>query len=483
MSLRRIPGLLMFVAALVVGCNSGGPQQPPPPDPPEILSVFPTGNVGVSGSRAHFSTETVGEVIEWMWDFGGAGTESTSSEAQPILQLSNPGTHSGSVTACNGDGCSEPFTFVIEVHGTAGHWDTYTLDGGHGVLQGAALLADGRPVLVAVDGVSNELEWLTADRKAPSAAEHWTTSTVAPLEGSGFPQIFLQNSGTPLVTTRERFYQATVASPTGPGDWNSFEAFVPYNEDLAYFDGALVAAIPTPTDDQLLYDYQLLTTAAMPPRAASDWHSLGSLDDLGLTDLSVSEERLIFTVETATGIGVFSAPAPLPPLVDWTASAIEIEGSPIDSAYLQGRLQCAFDLFGSSTNQLHLVQAQCPEPVPHDRWRLITRRRSPGQMFGSQFVVAGGTLLLTSGLTVTGDWYQSASLVASPASYDDIESVLVSITSFPPSPQIPGGSTYQERFPLLPLGSTEFPAMAAANKYDPALGKWSVLLGLYTASN
>ncbi|MEO7994693.1 MAG: PKD domain-containing protein, partial [bacterium] len=89
----------------------------PPPDPPVILAVAPDGSdVGPDHSLAQFNASFEGTATSWTWDFGGGATLTGNNDHAPQVQFGEPGTYSGTVTACNAGGCSAAVPFSFTVH-------------------------------------------------------------------------------------------------------------------------------------------------------------------------------------------------------------------------------------------------------------------------------------------------------------------------------------------------------------------------------
>lgn len=84
---------------------------------PEIVSVAPLS--GETLAVVDFSAVVNGTVDTYAWDFGGAGTPNTSSEAAPQITLGVVGTYDCSLTATNGFGF-DAFDFSFEVTAVAG---------------------------------------------------------------------------------------------------------------------------------------------------------------------------------------------------------------------------------------------------------------------------------------------------------------------------------------------------------------------------
>lgn len=59
-----------------------------------------------------FTATNTGEpATTWSWDFGGGATPNTSTAESPVVRLAAPGTYTGTVTASNAGGSSDPFEF------------------------------------------------------------------------------------------------------------------------------------------------------------------------------------------------------------------------------------------------------------------------------------------------------------------------------------------------------------------------------------
>jgi PKD repeat protein len=84
---------------------------------PEIVSVAPLS--GETLAVVDFSAVVNGTVDTYAWDFGGAGTPNTSSEASPQVTLGAVGTYDCSLTATNGFGF-DTFDFSFEVTDVTG---------------------------------------------------------------------------------------------------------------------------------------------------------------------------------------------------------------------------------------------------------------------------------------------------------------------------------------------------------------------------
>lgn len=59
-----------------------------------------------------FTAVNSGEAAtDWVWDFGGGALPATSTQESPVARLAKPGTYTGTVTASNPGGTSDPFEF------------------------------------------------------------------------------------------------------------------------------------------------------------------------------------------------------------------------------------------------------------------------------------------------------------------------------------------------------------------------------------
>jgi len=82
---------------------------------PTITAVSPTGVIGKANATVTFSAIATGEPTSWEWDFDGATHPRTSADPAPDMILAKPGSYTGQVRACNGKGCSEPFSFSFTI--------------------------------------------------------------------------------------------------------------------------------------------------------------------------------------------------------------------------------------------------------------------------------------------------------------------------------------------------------------------------------
>ncbi len=141
---------------------------------PEIVSVEPLS--GETGGVVNFTATVNGSVDSWAWDFGGAGTPDTSSEAMPQVTLGAEGPYNCSVTATNAFG-SDQFDFSFTVNPVAGE----------------------APVLISVSpltGVTGSEQTFIADVSGDVDSWDWqfglgaspaTSTDVQPLETLGDP--------------------------------------------------------------------------------------------------------------------------------------------------------------------------------------------------------------------------------------------------------------------------------------------------------
>ena len=112
---------LMLAALELAGCPQSGqgtvPNPMPQPDPPapptesllpRITEVTPRDPAGLPAARATFVATATHAPITWQWVLGGGAAPQSSTEASPNVRLGDIGSYTGSVVACNEDGCSEP---------------------------------------------------------------------------------------------------------------------------------------------------------------------------------------------------------------------------------------------------------------------------------------------------------------------------------------------------------------------------------------
>lgn len=86
---------------------------------PVISAVTPSGcptpAAGKTGEGAIFKATASNNPTAWSWNFGGGATPNTSTEAEPLVSFTTPGTFNGTVTATNAAGASTPFPFCFVV--------------------------------------------------------------------------------------------------------------------------------------------------------------------------------------------------------------------------------------------------------------------------------------------------------------------------------------------------------------------------------
>lgn len=83
---------------------------------PSVAVVIPSGAPEPEGKLVTFSAIAgPTPILSYAWDFGDAATLSTSTEPNPSVRLSSPGSYTGRLTITNSTGSSSPFEFPIEV--------------------------------------------------------------------------------------------------------------------------------------------------------------------------------------------------------------------------------------------------------------------------------------------------------------------------------------------------------------------------------
>ena len=110
---------LILGCALATACGGGGGGIPPLEGPPEVVSVNPTGGVGLPGQTAQFAAVTSGTVTSYAWQFTGNVAPLSSSEMKPFLRLLRSGSGTGSLAVSGPNGTSAPFPFdfsILEPH-------------------------------------------------------------------------------------------------------------------------------------------------------------------------------------------------------------------------------------------------------------------------------------------------------------------------------------------------------------------------------
>ncbi|HYE77061.1 MAG TPA: hypothetical protein VEI97_03660, partial [bacterium] len=145
--------LLIPVALLVLaGCSGGSDPINPGPQPPTITAITPSPDAGGPGELVTFRGTATNSPTSWRWDFGGGATPNASIEATPEVRLSNSlATFTGTVTARNAAGESQPFRFTYRIaHG---------LPRVNAVLQGGTLGAPGRAVEFAAIASNRPTAW------------------------------------------------------------------------------------------------------------------------------------------------------------------------------------------------------------------------------------------------------------------------------------------------------------------------------------
>lgn len=144
MSSRQLASCLFTLAVLLVllpGCGKKGKSLITPPlEPPRILSVAPTGEVGSRlGGTVTVSAQVEGEVTAWQWVFSGPVEPRTSTAATPVLTVRELGTIQAQVTTSNAAGSSPPLAFSWEaVRGAPPDWELQTLAGRPGTTTSAS---------------------------------------------------------------------------------------------------------------------------------------------------------------------------------------------------------------------------------------------------------------------------------------------------------------------------------------------------------
>jgi|GEM_PF-2597506 len=111
--------LLLFLLLLLPACGGGKttPPDPTPPTTPDYPVVFPQAMSATIGARVRFITQDQGANATYQWDFDGGGIPVTSTEREPLVQLTSPaGFYTGRLTVCRGE-CLEPVDFVYFIEG------------------------------------------------------------------------------------------------------------------------------------------------------------------------------------------------------------------------------------------------------------------------------------------------------------------------------------------------------------------------------
>jgi hypothetical protein len=138
-------------------------------------------DLGCSGSQISFENYTYNyrtEDITYTWAFEG-GTPSTSNETSPTnIQYDNPGTYDVSLTACNGDLCSETLMqdYITILSQT-------TVSAASGLSQGFES--------TNFPNTESEIWWVGSDHNE----EHWARTNVVSSEGASSFKIKSQNYG------------------------------------------------------------------------------------------------------------------------------------------------------------------------------------------------------------------------------------------------------------------------------------------------
>ncbi|HYE79438.1 MAG TPA: PKD domain-containing protein, partial [bacterium] len=97
---------------------------------PQVVSVSPTGSIGVVTETVQFAAVTTNNPTAWAWDFGGGTIPNTSTDPSPVVNLLTAGTYTGSLTLSNAAGAGDPFAFTYTVMATNSSGWALTWGGG-----------------------------------------------------------------------------------------------------------------------------------------------------------------------------------------------------------------------------------------------------------------------------------------------------------------------------------------------------------------
>ncbi|HYE76520.1 MAG TPA: PKD domain-containing protein, partial [bacterium] len=206
-------------------------------NPPQVLSVSPTGIAGCPGASVTFGADVTNSPSTWSWNFGGGATPNTSVAPNPVVTLGAIGTYNGTLTVTNGAGSSGPFSFSYTIGASA--WAGHFLPsptGGEGHYP-SVVIYNGKPAVASVryGGGSNDLQIAFASTGGPSNGGEWSGHTIASYAAGGSSidtscDLELLNGRLAVLfkndaTNRLSIAVATVTSPAVPtaSDWVVYE--------------------------------------------------------------------------------------------------------------------------------------------------------------------------------------------------------------------------------------------------------------------
>lgn len=363
----------------------------PLPPAPRIVGVTPIQSTGRVGDTARFSTEVEGELDRLLWDFSGGTRDRTSSEPNPEVAFAAGGTFAGSLTACLGESCSDPFTFLYEVIGAPNpnRWHEQVLEVGaidfidHPSPE--IVLADGVPIIAYIDFIGPGIP-VTSDPiltlarpvqgSSPSGLEWETLRLRDPNTGSLGRRPQLAAMGQDIVVianapnTGLTAYLGDASAEWIRDAWTNHSLL----DGATAFSFELVAA---EGHWYLGYDEGTPWIASTPmtqPAISTDWtHGPVPIpsSEYGNFDLAVAGGRPALTYSRSgwsdRPIVLQTASAAPSMIEDWQLSEISTDENArfVDLATYRGRLAAAYDTFAGNG---YLALADVAVPVSPADW-------------------------------------------------------------------------------------------------------------------
>lgn len=475
-------GGLLCTPLLVLSACGGGGTTNPPASPPVITAVAPTGLTAPSGATTTFQATASGNPTAWAWNFGDGAFPGTSSEASPEVSLTTVGTHTGTITATNAAGSSDPFSFLFEVtpgvaaprifvvvpEGVVGALNeqvtfgliasgsptTYEWDFGPGAVPRTSSEKD--PVVTLANAGENIGRATVSNNAGPSQeavfkyrvsqAPTWTSVAVDPGHGMPGAVDFLihQDRLTAAYVTGDpqdlRIVQAEIAAPIAASDWSAYTLDTRLEGEI---DLEVIA-------DRLAVLYARRASASLRPRllaqafvvhpaSGADWQKFTLAEEGFLHRQTLVEfegaPALVYGLP-GERLRLARATAPFPQtLTDWELSWATPEGTRVHSQefsfILQGdRLALAFRASNDSMNQVIWSRATLPHPAVDTDWSTHIVDSANDGNFGEALglgLVAGRPFLtfLTSAPTVAVH-----ARVAEPASTADWRFTILDTRAF-----------------------------------------------------
>ncbi|MEO7993227.1 MAG: PKD domain-containing protein [bacterium] len=400
-----------FTLSLTVTNDSGSDSASDPitidPAIPVVQSVSPTGDVGKPAGVTTFEAAVTSQPTSWSWTLNLPGGPETFITETVELTLPNPGSYSGTVTATNVSGTSDPFYFVFNVSvPEAPAWAF------HAVLPVSAAQItivehSGKLAVLSTSDARVGLQISLATTEIPASTTDWISHIIDPdgRTSGGHGQLvsidgrlavlYGNSTGSTL-----RFAIANVETPTSAADWTIYDlgptAGFDYGDTMAASDAHVAVAY---WDPDLLSGAFLLSTTTHPD-SLGDWDGpTETLNSIGPTLLPVEDGWLLSMISPESGLRRSTSVSPTGP-GDW----IDLPGSLMNSAmaavgFVEGQIAIVRGgPYQGFRWDLAFALATVDEPTSVDDWQRPFYDPVPGReaMSATLLEAAGRTAIFAT---------------------------------------------------------------------------------------